>query len=197
VEYTALINLRAGNELWDKLVFDSVALEKLLRDIAGDFIWLGITARSWEVSLDNRLQELIGLIQEDEEARRRGDQTDSQAPPIDSEMFERIVPAVDYMIFTVQEHIRVWRISAAEITRKQAAARAQLEVFLAAMASEDRVVRAEGLELGVFFTPWMKEQLSRPRSEIHSQARGFWLPETEQRFLLVQEMTATGSRYGG
>ncbi|PMD12833.1 hypothetical protein NA56DRAFT_453005 [Hyaloscypha hepaticicola] len=197
VEYTALINLHARNELWEKLVFDSVALETLLRDIAGDFIWLRITARSWEVSLDNRLQELIGLIQKDEEARRRGDQTDPQAPPINSEMFERIVPAVDNMIFTVQEHIRVWRISAAEITRKQAAARAQLEVFLAAMASEDRVVRAEGLELGFFFTPWMKEQLSRPRPEIHSQARGFWLPETEQRFLLVQEMTATGSRYGG
>jgi hypothetical protein len=98
---------------------------------------------------------------------------DSEAPPIDSEMFERIVPAVDNIIFTAQEHIHVWRISAAELSRKQAAARAQLEVFLAAMASEDSAVGVEGLELGIFFTPWMKEQLSRPRPEIHPQARGF------------------------
>jgi hypothetical protein len=196
-EYTALINIRAGNELWEKLVFDSVALKKLLQDIAGDFIWLGITARSWEASLDNRLQELIELIQEDEEARWRGDPTDSQALPIDSEMFGRIVPAVDSMVFTAQEHIRVWRISAAELFLKQTAARAQLEVFLTAMASEDTALGVEGLQLGFFFTPWMKEQLSRLRPEINSQARGFWLPETEQRFLLVQEMTAVAQDMAG
>ena len=100
------------------------------------------------------------------------------------------------MIHTALAFIRTWRRGVDELSRKQAIARAQLEPFITAMSSEEKAVGFEGLELGAFYTPWMKGQLSQNRiydphcrEDIPSPARGFWLPETEDRFLLVKEMT--------
>ena len=204
-ENFALIRLRAGNERWEKLVFDSAALETLLQNIAGDFISFGITARSFEARLDLDLRELSSIIRtqlEEEEVEvnwREEDIAYRSAPitmDIDNERFEQIVQGVDNVIHSAQAFIRTWRRGVDELSKKQATARAQLEPFITAMSSEEKAVGFEGLELGAFYTPWMKGQLSQNRiydphcrEDIPSPARGFWLPETEDRFLLVREMT--------
>ena len=204
-ENFALIRLRAGNERWEKLVFDSAALETLLQNIAGDFISFGITARSFEARLDLDLRELSSIIRtqlEEEEVEvnwREEDIAYRSAPitmDIDNERFEQIVQGVDNVIHSAQAFIRTWRRGVDELSKKQATARAQLEPFITAMSSEEKAVGFEGLELGAFYTPWMKGQLSQNRiydphcrEDIPSPARGFWLPETEDRFLIVREMT--------
>ena len=66
-ELLSLINLRAANEAWEKAVFDSRALTILLQDIAADFLWLAITARSWEASVDRELVRLLELLEQEQE----------------------------------------------------------------------------------------------------------------------------------
>ena len=161
------MQLRAGNELWERSAFDSAALTRLLQAIASDLLWLRLTASSWETSIASGLEEVNTLIRQH---------------PDESDDFAAIFRAIDSMVDSAQKHIHTWRIGRAALEEKVAAVREQLERFIS-VASRDDALGSE-TEVGLFYTEWMKGQLERGVSN----RRGFWLPETENRFMLLREM---------
>lgn len=161
------MQLRAANELWERSAFDSAALTRLLQATASDLLWLRLTASSWETSIANGLQEVNTLLRQH---------------PDESDDFAAIYSAIDSVVDSAQRHIHTWRIGRAALDEKVAAAREQLERFISA-ASRDDALGSE-TEVGLFYTEWMKGKLARGMSN----GTGFWLPETENRFMLLREM---------
>jgi hypothetical protein len=161
------MQLRAGNELWERSAFDSAALARLLQAIASDLLWLRLTASSLETSIASGLEEVNTLIRQH---------------PDESDDFAAIFRAIDSMVDSAQKHIHTWRIGRAALDEKVAAVREQLERFIS-VASRDDTLGSE-TEVGLFYTEWMKYQLARGVSN----RTGFWLPETETRFMLLREM---------